>query len=160
MLVTPANLEACREVPGSAPAVFPQSNLTLHPASKTNQSQHVPKHRSCTKQIPWSRTLKHSSASEAIPFLLQVPDERGDAVLLCALRARGALPEKERLHRSSGSLPVCVQLARCFHQAGVGKEAVTEHLCSSCRAWQAEQILPFLTKCIGARWNCSAQSSA
>lgn len=118
------------------------------------------------KQIPWSRALKYSSAAEAIPFLLQDLDERGDPVLLyalhgftMALHSREALPEKERWHLSSGSL-ICVQVARCFHQAEVGKEAAAEHLCPSCRAQQAEQILPFLTKCIGAGWNCSPQSSA
>jgi len=111
------------------------------------------------KQIPWSRALKYSPAAEAISFLLQDLDERGDPVLLYALHSREALPEKERWHLSSGSLR-CVQVARCFHQAEVGKEAAAEHLCPSCRAQQAEQILPFLTKCIGAGWNCSPQSSA
>lgn len=47
------------------------------------------------KQIPWSRALKYSSAAEAIPFLLQDLDERGDPVLLYALHSREALPEKE-----------------------------------------------------------------
>eukprot|EP00076_Gallus_gallus_P007862 XP_004934983.1 protein Mdm4 isoform X3 [Gallus gallus] len=110
----------------------------------------------CLHDFEDSQCLSDDTDTEAAS---EVPDERGDPVLLYALHSREALPEKERWHLSSGSLR-CVQVARCFHQAEVGKEAAAEHLCPSCRAQQAEQILPFLTKCIGAGWNCSPQSSA
>ncbi|XP_040508873.2 protein Mdm4 isoform X3 [Gallus gallus] len=67
----------------------------------------------CLHDFEDSQCLSDDTDTEAASEDL---DERGDPVLLYALHSREALPEKERWHLSSGSL-ICVQVARCFHQA-------------------------------------------